>query len=93
MGALLMKSHVTVFWTYILIKLWQSIDAHSSYDLPFPFSVWTIPMLGMDCSPAHHYHHNVNIGNYGGWFMFWDHVCGTNVKYNTRVTEKLEKAI
>ncbi len=65
----------------MLAKLWQSIDAHSGYSLPFPFSPWTIKAIGMDCSQAHYFHHSVNVGNYGGYFMFWDWLCGTNEKY------------
>ena len=30
-----------VLWLYVSLKLWQSIDAHSGYDLPFPFSPWS----------------------------------------------------
>lgn len=77
----MLRTHVTVFWLYICIKLWQSVDAHSGYSLPFPLSPFTVPLLCMDCAPAHYFHHSVNIGNYGGYFIFWDWLCGTNEKY------------
>lgn len=80
-GSLYLRSHVLVFWLYITCKLWQSIDAHSSYDLPFPFSPWSaLSALGMDGSSAHHAHHSINTGNYGGFFIFWDWLCGTQIK-------------
>jgi sterol desaturase/sphingolipid hydroxylase (fatty acid hydroxylase superfamily) len=84
-GALFLRSHVVVFWLYIACKLVQSIDAHSSYDLPFPFSPWSaLSCIGMDSSSAHHAHHSVNTGNYGGFFMYWDWLCGTHIKLKPR---------
>ena len=91
-GSLVLRSHVLVFWLYVGCKLWQSIDAHSSFDLPFPFSPWSaVPAIGMDCSSAHHAHHSINTGNYGGFFSFWDWVCGTRIKLSSRATESAFK--
>ena len=42
--------------TYLGLKLWQSIDAHSGIALPFPLSVWSA-VSWMDCAPAHDWHH------------------------------------
>eukprot|EP00035_Acanthoeca_spectabilis_P010623 m.188455 g.188455 ORF g.188455 m.188455 type:complete len:316 (-) comp15081_c1_seq8:6960-7907(-) len=75
-GPLLLQTHVTIFWFYFWLKLWQSIDAHAGYNLPFPWSPWST-LKGMDCAPAHTYHHAETRGNYGGFFIFWDVVCGT----------------
>jgi sterol desaturase/sphingolipid hydroxylase (fatty acid hydroxylase superfamily) len=75
-GAVLLSTHVTVFWLYLGLKLWQSIDAHSGFDLPFPWSPWSA-IRWMDCGPAHAYHHAETRGNYGGFFTFWDVACGT----------------
>lgn len=80
LGPLLLHAHVTLFWLYICLKLWQSIDAHSGYNLPFPWSPWNC-LPGMDCAPAHDYHHSHNVGNYGGYFIFWDWLMGTDLKY------------
>lgn len=80
-GPLLLSPHVSLLWVYTCMKLYQSIDAHSGYDLPFPFSPWST-IKYMDCSPAHNYHHSHNVGNYGGYFMFWDSLCGTDQSYN-----------
>eukprot|EP00038_Savillea_parva_P029211 m.69536 g.69536 ORF g.69536 m.69536 type:complete len:377 (+) comp8591_c0_seq1:62-1192(+) len=75
-GPLLLRTHVTVFWFCMCLKYWQSIDAHSGYALPFPWSPWSA-VSWMDCAPAHTYHHLETRGNYGGFFTFWDKVCGT----------------
>ena len=79
-GPLLLGSHATVLWLYTALKLWQSIDAHSGYDMPPPVSPWSV-IRWMDCAPAHDYHHSHNVGNYGGYFMFWDWLMGTDVDY------------
>jgi sterol desaturase/sphingolipid hydroxylase (fatty acid hydroxylase superfamily) len=71
---------------YMGIKVWQSVDAHSGYNLPFPLSPWsTLP--GMDCAPAHSFHHSHNTGNFGGFTMFWDHVCGTDLPYRKHLAK------
>eukprot|EP00039_Didymoeca_costata_P016828 m.306817 g.306817 ORF g.306817 m.306817 type:complete len:275 (+) comp16457_c0_seq16:240-1064(+) len=87
LGALLLKSHVVILWMSMVLKIWQSVDAHSGYDLPFPLSPFST-LYGMDCSPAHNFHHSHNIGNYGGYFTFWDHVCGTNKAYQAFLEKK-----
>jgi sterol desaturase/sphingolipid hydroxylase (fatty acid hydroxylase superfamily) len=65
---------------YSALKLWQSIDAHSGYNLPFPISPFSF-ITWMDCAPAHDYHHSNNLGNFGGFFIFWDWLMGTDEKY------------
>lgn len=85
---MLLHSHVLLFWNYIIFKLLQSIDAHSSYDLPIPFNIWNI-LPGMDSSKAHYLHHCINTGNYGGYFIFWDWLCNTQIHCNIVNNNKL----
>ena len=68
------------------LKLAQSIDAHSGYDLPFPLSIWSAVDV-MDCAPAHSFHHSRNTGMYGGYFVFWDRLCGTDASYRTHLLQ------
>ena len=82
-GPIMLGSHASVVVGYTCMKLWQSIDAHCGMSLPFPLTPWNV-LPGMDCARAHDYHHSHNNGNYGGFFMFWDRVCGTDVKYRSR---------
>ncbi len=79
-GPLLLGSHAAVVVGYTAIKLWQSVDAHSSLHLPFPLTPWNV-LPGMDCSRAHDFHHSHNVGCYGGFFSFWDRICGTDAAY------------
>ena len=84
-GPLLLGSHGSVVCGYACIKLWQSIDAHSSLVLPFPLSPWNL-FFGMDCSGAHDFHHSHNVGNFGGYFIFWDWLCGTDAAYRRHLS-------
>ena len=102
-GPLLLGAHMGVVWLYAALKLTQSIDAHSGYELPFPLSVWSV-VDAMDAAPAHGnphvrfflgcvaqmiseisvrigYHHSHSNGCYGGYFVFWDRLCGTDRAY------------
>ena len=65
----------------------QSLDAHSGFDLPFPLSPWSA-IKSMDCAPAHDFHHSHNVGNYGGYFIFWDWAMGTDRAYRAHVQKK-----
>lgn len=80
-GPLVLGAHVNVMVLYSCLKLWQSTDAHCGYDLPFPLSPWSA-VRGLDCAPAHDFHHSHNAGNYGGYTVFWDWLMGTDLKYN-----------
>ena len=79
-GPLLLGCHMAVVLLYSALKLAQSIDAHCGYDLPFPLSIWSAIEV-MDCAPAHCFHHSRNSGMYGGFFVFWDRLCGTDATY------------
>jgi sterol desaturase/sphingolipid hydroxylase (fatty acid hydroxylase superfamily) len=86
-GPLLLRSHAVVVVGYAGIKLWQSIDAHSGVLLPAPLSMFNI-LPGMDCSCAHDFHHSHNVGNFGGFFMHWDWLCGTDAAYRRYLERK-----
>lgn len=86
-GPLLLGAHISVVWGYFAMKLWQSIDAHCGFDLPFPLSPWSA-IRWMDCAPAHDFHHAHNAGNYGGYTIFWDWLCGTDRSYREYIKRK-----
>ena len=89
LGPMILKSHSSVFFFYTCFKLLQSLDAHSGYNLPFsPFSV----LDSMDCSPAHDFHHSHNVGNYGGFFVFWDWICSTDGRYEKYLIKNKDNA-
>ena len=87
---LLLGSHVLVFWSYLVFRLWETFDAHSGYTIPIlsPFSVvpwWTGPQM-------HDFHHSHNVGAFGTMTCFWDWVCETDKAYRQfAAKEKKEK--
>ena len=157
-------AHVSVLVFYAGLKMWQSVDAHSGYNLPFPLCPFSA-LPYMDCAPAHSFHHSHNsgeprraelrcpvvprwrpwrsrrcmrghrllagvcvrghaptchvdshmprataaetplalgplapaparcAGNYGGFFTFWDNVCGTDATYRRHLRTNADKAV
>ena len=45
-GPLVLRSHMCVAWLYTFMKVYQSVEAHSGYIVPFPLSVWSITWPG-----------------------------------------------
>eukprot|EP00300_Choanocystis_sp_HF-7_P042737 c9439_g1_i1.p1 GENE.c9439_g1_i1~~c9439_g1_i1.p1 ORF type:complete len:168 (+),score=23.14 c9439_g1_i1:446-949(+) len=84
---LLFHYHLFVFWLCLIVKIWQSIDAHSGFNLPFPLSPWSC-LPSMDSAPAHDLHHSQNTGNYGGYFVFWDWLMGTKIHQDRKVVRQ-----
>ena len=86
-GPLLLGSPVWILAGHIGILLAQSIDAHSGLDLHFPLSCWNL-LPYSDCAVAHDFHHSNNIGNYGGFFSFWDSAMGTDIHYKRHLAKQ-----
>ncbi len=82
LGPLLFGSytHPHVMMLYIGLKLWQSIETHSGYALPLPYSPWS-SLPGMDHG-RHYQHHAINKGNFGTRC-----VVGTQLRALVRVWE------
>merc|ERR1712066_644408 len=80
LGGSLMRGHIhasthVFFSAYMMIKTTQ---AHSGYNFPcYPFRT----ILFGGSSIFHDHHHLVNIGNYGGDYIFWDAIFQTDCDY------------
>ena len=84
LGPLLLGVHPFLLILYPAMKLYQSMEAHCGFNIPFPFSLSSV-IDSMDCAPAHDFHHSNVVSNFGGWTMFWDWVFRTDVKYEHHV--------
>ena len=66
--------HILTIYVWITLRLFQAIDAHSGYDLPWSlhkiFPLWG----GAD---FHDVHHEKFIGNYSSSFRWWDYMMDT----------------
>jgi len=65
--------HLYTLLLWLAFRVWETIDAHSGYLLPFsPFTILTN-------NAAHHdFHHSHNVGAYGTFVHFWDYVMATD---------------
>ena len=75
-GPAFLKSHLIIYVILIVLRLWESQDAHSGYEFPFYISPWVL----LRSNRMHEFHHSRNMGSYGMFFI-WDHICGTNDHY------------
>lgn len=77
-GGFLQRMHIFYFSLWIAIRMLETLDAHSGFDLPF--SPWRyIP--GFLGPHGHDWHHSHNRGNFG-IFKFWDWAMGTDKEYH-----------
>ncbi|RUP45202.1 C-4 methylsterol oxidase [Jimgerdemannia flammicorona] len=70
--------HIITMFTWIILRLFQTIDAHSGYD--FPWSLHNI--IPFWAGAEHHdYHHYAFVNNFSTSFRWWDFMFGTDTKY------------
>ena len=66
--------HLMTMFTWIVLRLFQAIDAHSGYDFP-----WSLRRILPFWAGADHHdlHHEKFIGNYASSFRWWDYCLDT----------------
>ena len=77
--ALMLRAHFAVLMLFTALRMWQTVQSHSGYDLPYdPFN------RGVFHGGArrHDFHHSHNHGCYADFLPFWDWLCGTDKAYN-----------
>jgi methylsterol monooxygenase len=67
--------HVITMYIWIILRLFQAIDAHSGYDFPWSLHNFLPFWAGAD---YHDVHHEKFIGNYSSSFRWWDWVMDTS---------------
>ncbi|KAI6458768.1 hypothetical protein MCOR17_007257 [Pyricularia oryzae] len=66
--------HLFTMYLWIVLRLFQAIDAHSGYDFPWSLRKF-LPFWGG--ADFHDLHHERFIGNYASSFRWWDWVFDT----------------
>lgn len=66
--------HLLTMYAWIVLRLFQAIDAHSGYDFPWSLRKFLPFWAGAD---HHDLHHEKFIGNYASSFRWWDYVLDT----------------
>jgi methylsterol monooxygenase len=72
------KMHILTAFGWLIVRLFQAIDAHSGYDFPISLRRF-VPVWGG--AKFHDYHHKIFVGNYSSSFTVWDYVMGTDIRY------------
>ncbi|CAF0920193.1 unnamed protein product [Didymodactylos carnosus] len=74
---LLKEKHLLTLCLWILIRVYQTVNAHCGYDLPYISTQYYLPWL-MSGTLAHDYHHQHGKMNYGSFFTLWDRLMNTH---------------
>ena len=83
---LILGAHPLVASISLGLRMWESVDAHCGYDMPWYVSPWVL----LRSARRHDYHHSKNVGSYG-IFPIWDKLLGTAESYERAVAK--EKSI
>jgi len=79
-GILLLTNHFIILWAWMAVRLFETIDVHSGYDVPYLNVLHLIPFYGG--SKFHDFHHYNFTGNYASTFTWWDKIFGTDRQFN-----------
>lgn len=77
--------HVLTVYVWIVLRLFQAIDAHSGYDFP-----WSLHNIIPFWSGAEHhdFHHMTFTNNFSTSFRWWDRIFGTDNKFQAHLAKK-----
>ena len=66
--------HIFTMYVWIVLRLFQAIDAHSGYEFPWSLHHFLPFWAGAD---HHDLHHEKFVGNYSSSFRWWDYLLDT----------------
>jgi len=78
-GLALLTNHFVLLWAWVVIRLFETIDVHTGYDIGYLNLFHFIPFYAG--SRFHDFHHYNFHGNYASTFTFWDKLMGTDRQY------------
>ena len=77
MPVLWKDTHIFTLCLWVAIRVYQTVLAHSGYNLPYISTQYWLPEL-MPGALAHDFHHQHGKWNYGSFFSIWDQLMGTH---------------
>jgi len=89
-GILLMGNHLVFLWGWMVVRLLETIDVHSGYDIPIN-PLHLLPYYGG--ARFHDFHHMNFNGNYSSTFTWWDKLFGTDIQFKEYNEKEAAKAI
>ncbi|CAF3805704.1 unnamed protein product [Rotaria socialis] len=87
MPVLLKEKHIFTVCIWIVIRVYQTVNAHSGYNLPYVSTQYWVPWI-MSGTLAHDFHHQHGKWNYGSFFNIWDRIMDTHRLSIATTTEK-----
>lgn len=86
---LLFFDHLFFFWLWLLVRMWETADVHSGYDIPLLDHINPLRLLPFyGGARFHDYHHKAFNVNYASTFYFWDWLFGTDKQYQKHNAER-----
>lgn len=87
-GVWVMGSHAAVVWLWLIIRISETMEAHSNYDFPLsPFGKF----WWQGGARRHEYHHSHNVGCYGSFTSFWDRLMQTDLDFLKHESDRRER--
>ncbi|RIA96102.1 C-4 sterol methyl oxidase [Glomus cerebriforme] len=80
--------HLITVFIWISLRLFQAIDAHSGYDFPWSLRHFLPFWAGAE---HHDYHHMAFVNCFSTSFRWWDHLMGTDLKYQAYRQKKADE--
>jgi sterol desaturase/sphingolipid hydroxylase (fatty acid hydroxylase superfamily) len=77
MPILLKEKHLFTLCLWVAIRVYQTVNAHSGYNLPYVSTQYWVPWI-MSGALGHDFHHQHGKWNYGSFFNVWDRLMGTH---------------
>ena len=70
------EKHLLTLSLWLFIRVYQTMNAHSGYDLPYITPQYYLPWL-FSGTLEHDYHHEYSHSNFGSFFTIWDRLMKT----------------
>lgn len=88
-GPMLLTRHLFSLWFWLLVRLYQTVEAHSGYNFPWNPTRF-IPFWGG--AIFHDFHHETFTGNFSSTFTYMDWIFGTSKQYYARLERRKKEA-
>ena len=85
LGPFFFTRHLFTLWVWLAVRLHETTEDHSGYDLPFNPSNYICFWGG---AVHHDFHHRTFDGNFASVFTIWDRVFGTDKAFRIDQAEK-----
>ena len=89
---LLFFNHLSFFWLWLLVRMAETAEVHSGYDVPLVDLLNPLHLIPFYAGARFHdFHHKAFNTNYASSFYFWDWLLGTDGMYRKHNEEMRRK--